>query len=108
MTLAIPESQLQELKLAAAHDPVLQALNKTIQLGWPDFKSILPKVVHCYMYFDVHDELTVQDELVFKRVQIVIPSSLRKRMMKSVHKSHTGIDGYVHRAKERVPWPQMS
>jgi len=68
MTLAIPESQLQELKLAAAHDPVLQALNKTIQLGWPDFKSILPKVVHCY--FDVHDELTVQDELVFKRAQI--------------------------------------
>lgn len=29
-------------------------------------------------------------------------------MMKSVHKSHTGIDGYVHRAKERVHWPQMS
>jgi len=64
------------VKLAAAHDLVVQALNKTIRLGWPDSTSPLPEVV--YYYLDACDELTVQDELVFKGPQLVIPSSLRK------------------------------
>ena len=103
MDLAIPESQLRELKEAASQDWALQALSSTIRLGWPASKSSLPEIVH--PYFDIRDELTVQDELVFKGTQLVIPYALRKRMMEMVHDTHIGIDGCIRRARECMYWP---
>ena len=43
LDLAIPESQMQELKEAAR---VIQALNNTIRGGWPASKSAAPEMVH--------------------------------------------------------------
>ena len=37
---------------------------------------------------DIRDELTVQDSLVFKGVQLVIPLALRKEMMELVYETH--------------------
>jgi len=106
MDLAIPEGQLQELKEAAKQDTVLHALSSTIRQGWPASKSSLPEIVH--PYFDVRDELTVQDGLVFKGSQLIIPYSLRRRMMEMIHDTHIGIDGCIRRARECMYWPRMS
>ena len=106
LALAIPESQLQQIKQASAEDVVLQALNKTVRRGWPESKSELPEIVH--PYFDIREELTVQGELVFKGSQLVIPASLRKSMMNTVHESHIGIDGCLRRARECMYWPRMT
>ena len=106
MDLAIPESQLQELKEVAEQDPVLQALSSTICQGSPASKSSLPEIVH--PYFDVRDELTVQEELVFKGTHLVIPYALRRRMMEVVHDTHIGMDGCIRRAQECMYWPRMS
>ena len=106
MTLAIPEDQLQELKQVAGQDHVSQALSSTIRQGWPDSKSEVTELVH--PYFDIRDELTVQDELVFKGTQLVIPRPLRKKMMEVVHETHIGIDGCLRRARECMYWPRMS
>ena len=46
LDLAIPESQMQELKEAARKDPVIQALNNTIRGGWPASKSAATEMVH--------------------------------------------------------------
>ncbi len=86
MTLAIPEDQLQEL---ARQDPVSQALSSTIRQGWPNSKSEVAEIVH--PYFDVRDELTVQDDLVY---------SLRRRMMEVAHETHIGMEGCLRRARE--------
>ncbi len=105
MTLAIPEDQLQELKQVARQDPVSQALSSTIRQGWPNSKSEVAEIVH--PYFDVRDELTVQDDLVFKGPQLVIPHSLRRKMMEVVHETHIGMEGCLRRARECMYWPRM-
>ena len=103
VVIAPPFKIQRELKEAASQDRALQALSSTIRLGWPASKSSLPEIVH--PYFDVRDELTVQDELVFKGTQLVIPYALRKRMMEMVHDTHIGIDGCIRRARECMYWP---
>ncbi len=103
MTLAIPEDQLLELKQVAGQDHVSQVLSSTIRQGWPDSKSEVTELVH--PYFDIRYELTVQDELVFKGTQLVIPRPLRKKM---IHETHIGIDGCLRRARECMYWPRMS
>ena len=49
-------------------------------------------------YFDFRDELTVQDQLIFKGAQLVVPAAMRKEMMALAHASHIGIEGCVRRA----------
>ena len=42
-------------------------------------------------YFDVCDELTIKNELVFKGQQIVVPAVLRKELVEKAHASHIGM-----------------
>ena len=105
-SLAIGEDRLQQVKHASADDPVLQVLRKTITDGWPASKSDVPECVHTY--FDFRDELTVQEQLVFKGDRLVIPTSLRKEMTALVHTMHIGVEGCIRRARETMYWPRVT
>ena len=59
-------------------------------------------------YFDFRDELTIQDQLVFKVLHIIIPVVLRREMMSMVHASHIGIEGCIRRAHDSLYWPRMN
>ena len=81
-------------------------LRDTIRKGWPDRKSGISESL--YPYFDIRDELTVQDSLIFKGQQLVVPAVMRREMMALVHASHIGIEGCIRRARETMYWPRMS
>ena len=61
--LPVTDDRLQQLKNAAADDPVQQTLRDVIMGGWPENRAQTPESVH--PYFDIRDEFTIQDELVF-------------------------------------------
>ena len=88
--LPVTNDRWQQLKHAAADDPVQQNLRDVIRGGWPEKRAQTPESVR--PYFDVRDELTIQDELVFKGQQIVVPAVLRKELMEETHATHLGID----------------
>ena len=71
--LPVTEDRWQQLKNAAADDPVQQKLQEIIRSGWPENRAQVPECVR--PYFDVHDELTIQNELIFKGQQIVVSCS---------------------------------
>ena len=104
--LAIPPDQLERIKQASADDLVLTELRSTIRAGWPEHKSQVSESV--VAYYDVRDELTVQDSLVFKGPLIVIPNTLRKEMIELVHSTHIGTEGCLRRARDIMYWPRMS
>ena len=105
-TLAISGARWHQIKHASADDPVLQELRSVIQHGWPDSKKELPQ---CLLpFYDVRDELTIQDEFVFKGQQIVVPATLRKELIEVTHASHIGIEACIRRARESLWWPRMS
>ena len=104
--LAISEQQLSEIKQETAKDPTLQTLKNVILRGWPENSSSVPKEVS--KYFNVRDELAIQDGIIFKGQRCVIPRTLRQKVKEKIHRAHIGIQGCLRRAHEVVYWPSMN
>ena len=104
--LSISDRRIEVIRQETASDEILVKLRETILQGWPS-KEETPQSLTPYYSF--RDELTVQDGLIFRGERLVIPSSLRSEMKKSVHNnSHLGENGCLQRARECMYWPGMS
>ena len=103
--LSLTDDRIQQVAHVSAEDPVIQELRRVILQGWPETKSEVPEILHAY--YDVRDELTVQDHLVFKGSR-VLPSPLRKEMMVLVHATHIGVEGCIELEIHCIGlvWPQ--
>ena len=104
--LAISKQQLSEIKQETAKDPTLQTLKNVNLRGWPENSSSVPKEVS--EYFNVRDELAVQDGILFKGQRCVIPKTLRQKVKEKIHRAHIGIQGCLRRSREVVYWPSMN
>ena len=104
--LAISEVQLNEIKQETARDSTLQTLKHMILKGWPDSKASVP--VEIIPYFNIREELAVQDGIIFKGPRCIIPQSLRKKVKQKIHRAHTGVQSCLRRAREVVFWPSMN
>ena len=105
-SLALAPEDLQRLKLATSQDVAMQELRRTIHQGWPLHRVEVPDAAR--PYFDFRDQMTTQDQLVFKGPVVVIPPALRSEMMTRCHATHIGIEGCLRRARETMYWPRMS
>ena len=59
-------------------------------------------------YFNFRDELSIQNGLIFKGEQLVIPYGVRLHMKARIHASHIGVQGCPRRARDSVYWPGMT
>lgn len=106
--LPIAPERLEDIQNQTAGDAALQELGSTIRNGWPtDRKSISALISP---YYDIRDELSIQNGVIFEGDRAVIPQalSIRKDMLKRIHASHLGIEGCLRRARESIYWPQMN
>ena len=67
---------------------------------------MLPQELHPYWNF--WDEISVEDGLVTKSSKLLIPSTLRQKVMEQIHEGHQGIEKCMLRARESVFWPGIS
>ena len=82
------------------NEEVLQAVKALVQSGWPADKGVLrPTVALCY---DVRDVLVTQDGLLFGGDGLVMPKTLLKRLLQTLHSSHQGIESTLRRARELI------
>ena len=61
-----------------ACDPTLQFVKKAILDGFPDTKDEQPAVIH--QYFEIRDEHSVHDGVIFKGQQCIIAQTLRQKI----------------------------
>ncbi|CAB4004970.1 Transposon Ty3-G Gag-Pol poly [Paramuricea clavata] len=104
--LPISDERLKEIQRETKSDESLQVLTTVIRQGWPEQKEDLPNVVT--PYFNIRDEMSIQDGLVFRGERVVIPQAMRSKMLGKVHNSHLGVNGCLNRARECLYWPGMS
>lgn len=67
-------------------------MNDLILTGWSDEKSKVPPQVRKF-----HDELAIQDGVIFKSSRIILPASLRREMIQKVHERHLGAEYYLRK-----------
>ena len=77
-----------------------------IRHGWLEKKSDVSETIR--VYFDLNDELTEKNQLVFKGSFLVVPATLRKEMMTAVHATHIGVEGCFRRTRDSLYWPRMT
>ena len=104
--LPVTEDRWQQLKNAAADDPVQQRLRTVIMYGWPESTTDVPECVRAY--FDVRDSLIIQDELIFKGQRLVVPTMMRKELIEEIHSAHLGIEACIRRDTDVLYWPPLN
>ena len=97
---------MRELRENTRKDPELMILKEVILEGWPASKhNCVPDIVE---YWNIREELTVAEDIIFKGSKVVIPKGMRKGMLKKIHECHLGIDKYRKRGKEVLYWPRIN
>ena len=104
--LPVLADRLEEIRKRAQDDQWTQELKKVILSGWAEHKQDVPNAAA--PYFNVRDELAVQNGVIFRGERAVVPKSLLKEMLKLIHSSHIGVEGCLRRARECLYWPGTS
>uniref|UniRef100_A0A914DXM4 RNA-directed DNA polymerase n=1 Tax=Acrobeloides nanus TaxID=290746 RepID=A0A914DXM4_9BILA len=86
--------------------PELHQIYKFVEeSNWPRIHQAEdPKL---YNYQTVKKQLSIQNGLIFRGDQIVIPVTLRERMLKSLHSVHIGSKKMILNARNLCWWPRM-
>ncbi|KAL9978343.1 hypothetical protein ACROYT_G015844 [Oculina patagonica] len=104
--LSIAPYRIAEFRRETSNDAVLQSLIASIKSGWASSKKQCDPVLT--PYYDKRSELVEDKGLIFLGERLVVPTSLRKEMLKQIHRSHIGIEGCLRRAREVLYWPLMN
>ena len=108
--LSVSPARLKRLWEETAKDEELQILSHIICEGWPEtlaqaceYDRRRKQVIK--LYWNSRDRLTTEDGLVYKGHRyLVIPVKERPGIVKSLHKSHIGVEGTLRRARDIVYW----
>ena len=93
---------LNQLHTATLEGDELILLKHMITNGWPNsIKEVPPEI---YAYWTLQEELTIEDGLVLKGTQIVIPNSKHKQILLLIHEGHLGLGKCKLHCKHMVYW----
>ena len=98
--------RLEQIRSATADDVTLQRLLQVVMNGWPESRTAVPEDVR--PYWNMRDEMSADDGLVFAGERIVIPESMRSDMLEVLHEPHMGMEKTKSRARSAIFWPGMS
>ena len=102
----VSDQRMEEVEHAAASDEEQRMLAQVIGKGWP--AKIQEVSVLIRPYWNFRDTMVVQDGIVYKGSQVVVPKSLHSDYLKRLHSSHMGSESTLRRARDAVHWPNMS
>ena len=94
------------MKKAPEEDSILTQVLQKIKDGWPRNKSQLPKELQP-LSVNCRVQLTMQGGCILCGLKVVIPTSLRERVLEEIHTGYTGIVEMKSVAKMHVWWPQI-
>ncbi|KAL9960086.1 hypothetical protein ACROYT_G033491 [Oculina patagonica] len=104
--LRISNDGLENIRRLTEADNQLQRLKMTVLQGWPEAKQQSEPLIA--EYWTYRDEIGVYNGVLYKGDRVIIPTALRKEMIKRIHASHQGQQGCLRRAKDALFWPGMS
>ena len=99
-------NRLNEIREETNNDQTLNHLKSVIIEGWPDnIKECHPDI---RQFFSFRECLAVEDGVIFKGRQVVIPRPVQQNILQQLHTSHQGIRKTQALARESVYWPGIN
>ncbi len=93
------------LETHAQQDLDYQKLLLAIQDGFKDIGKAPPTIKQ---FSKMRNDLCISGGLILKGTQIVIPATMRKRILADLHSGHQGIERTKRRARQTVYWPGIN
>ena len=101
----LQETSENHLREETSKDVTLATLYKVIVHGWPEDRSVISESLRPYWNF--RDKLSGQNSIIYKGMQVMVPQSMRKEMLRKIHANHFGAESNIHMAREVLFWPGM-
>jgi hypothetical protein len=95
---------IDNIRAATAADVVLQEVLRYTQTGWPDSSSLPPPI---RQFAHSREHLTVCDGLLMYDARIVVPHTLRDKLLNALHDAHQGVIKMRERARTAIWWPKI-
>ena len=108
ITSSVPvgSSEIEMIHGETARDPTLNLLRHYIHVGWPVDRRMLPREIHTF--WNYREDLSMENGLITKGARLMIPSTLRSKVLEQIHKGHLGIEKCMLKARDSVFWPGIS
>jgi hypothetical protein len=94
------------IREAAESDELYIKLRSFIRSGWPAAKNLIP--VDLRIFYSCRDEMSVEQDLIFKGPRLYVPFAARAAMIERAHSSHIGLNSALRRVRECIFWPRMT
>ena len=64
---------------------------------------MLPQELH--MFWNYREDLSMENGLITKGARLLIPSTLRRKVLEQIHDGHLGIEKCMLKVRDSVFWP---
>ena len=93
---------LDQFKEHTSKDLVMRQLQTYILQGWPNKQTDC--IEQLRSYHTCKEEMSVVDGLVFKGQRLVVPTSLREKVLGVLHRAHISITKTLERSRQTFFW----
>ena len=104
--LPVSSTEIELIHEETSKDPTLTLLRHYIHMGWPNDHWMLPQERH--MFWNYREDLSMENGLITKEARLLIPSTLRRKVLEQIHDGHLGIEKCMLKARDSVFWPDIS
>ena len=104
--LPVSSTEIELIHEETSKDPTLTLLRHYIHMGWPNDHRMLPQELHTF--WNYREDLSMENGLITKGARLLIPSTLRKKVLEQIHDGHLGIEKCMLKARDSVFWPGIS
>ena len=104
--LPISAAIKEDFVTATAADAGLQAVMTYYMNGWP--KNNTKAISEAKPYWKFKNDLFVEDGLVILDNRLVVPVSLRAKVLAQIHTAHLGVEKTKARARQYLFWPGIT
>lgn len=105
LSINATDERKYELQSETEKDEILKSVKEYCRNGWPSSKEKCPEAVR--YFYRLRNDILLDDEILFYKERIVIPTSMRKMIMTKLHEPHFGINKTLKRAQSSVFWPSI-
>ena len=104
--LPVSSTGIELIHGETSKDPTLTLLRHYIHMGWPNDHRMLPQELHTF--WNYREDLSMENRLITKGARLLIPSTLRKKVLEQIHDRHLGIEKCMLKVRDSVFWPGIS
>ena len=104
--IPVSSTEIELIHEETSKDPTLTLLRHYIHMGWPIDHRMLPQELH--MFWNYREDLSMENGLITKGARLLIPSTLRRKVLQQIHDGHLGIEKCMLKARDSVFWPGIS